>query len=626
MSVNPKPFKFVLNDKIIRVDEDIQSFEELKNKAYSLLEINRNLHNINIFYIDNDMLSEIADTKSFMEAINGHTENTHPKFKIFLEGKNVDEMLSNLEVCSSMMVVENNCNANANANTNSDNQNEGKDSLSKIKGVEVNEKAPSQGNFNLNENEKELICKIADIIKTQKDADDGENLKTSVGQFNLLSHSFEDYSSQITNNVDVNKQSDDDKFKQNTMISCDLLIENFKLKHELGAFVNEKIKLAINKTAEKLQEKFKYFSYKVLSEIIGVTASQFLELQNVLSKKLNLKSDSEDNMQFKDNQNQENKEKEVEKLVSNQKKPDDMIIIDKDEREVKIDKCKIEKNLNYNLESANVLQKKNDLDIVIFNDVCSFCKTNIIQYKYTCIICSNAILCEQCEFTHDHPTIKFKNIGMSTKLDVLDMLGFVNKLDHLKKEEDGVFKRFKDSIFGNADIYKAKLYIDFKEKETPVIRARPKKKFMIPIMVANSSKSSFPSETTIIVRNNLDLIHKIRSLDFELGSKGIMLVDLEFEAKELKEYDLDIFLYHREIKFEQDILKVKVEINDDYAEEEYDEFLKSYPKLRFISRQEKSILQTIKKEQLSDKDLMVIYFIMARHKWNIDSAIDELTS
>jgi len=630
-----KPFKLILNEEIHLVDEPIYSYESLINKAAKIFEINQVLHKINIFYLDNDILCEVLDTKTFLEILNSE-KSEKPKLKVFLEAINVDDMLRDMEPCKSMMVNPGEYEKKRPSNHSElenqpDKENQEKDNDNE-KASDTNEKILIDSPF-----EKKNSKEAKEVKNIEKEVVTSD-FHNSIGQFSLLRYSGEpDFKTEessksepggkmkvIAESIGNKKGELNIEAKNDSVIKCDDLVENFKQKQhkiELSTFLYNTYKESIEKSSKEFRSKFPFISNKIMNEMDTTIKAQFEEFKLTLEKKLELtKSDKEK----KEEQNKVKYEKIYVEQFPNllKEKAENVQIIDDDDDDDVNKKSnsddKIETYSKVDLEDIHSTKK----EIIEFNTRCNFCKASIIQFKFVCLICSDVILCEMCEYSHDHPTLKFKSNGISSKLDAVYMLSLVDKLDHIKKDE-GVFKRFKNSIFGT-DINKAQLFIDYQKLET--VRARPNKKFLIPVSVANHSKNVFPADTNIVVRNFFDLKHKSIELNVPLGGKEIMIIDLEFEGTHPDVYELELFLYHADIKFEQDILKVKVEINNDSEEEALDEFLKQYPKLRFIPKNEKMILYNIKREQISDKDSMLIYCIMMKYGWSIDHAIDELTS
>jgi len=257
----------------------------------------------------------------------------------------------------------------------------------------------------------------------------------------------------------------------------------------------------------------------------------------------------------------------------------------------------------------------------ILLNVVSVKPKNLNNSRYSCVLCFDLIMCSKCESTHHHPTIKFKADGdLNSKHDVYNLL---NKFkDDFPKKELGLFNEIRNSFSGSLN-FSAMLHVDsFKFDE---IRARPNKKFNIPILITNTCKNQIPSNTVVMVRNMYDLKINTQTLNRDLDLKGSLEFDLFCESpNHTGVYNLEIFLFHKVIEVKTDILRVKVVINDDMEEEQLNLYLVKHPKLLNIPKNQKEIIRNIKNDKLSEKDLNLIYNIMDKHNWDINVAIDEL--
>jgi len=191
------------------------------------------------------------------------------------------------------------------------------------------------------------------------------------------------------------------------------------------------------------------------------------------------------------------------------------------------------------------------------------------------------------------------------------------------KKDVGFFDGLKSSVTGS-NTYKAKLFIDVPNFQD--IRARPNKSFRIPLQIQNPYKNVIPADTLILVRNNFDLRIKNQLINIPLEPKQQMQITLEgITTTRPNNYEIEISLYHKDINFEQDPLRVKIEVNEDENEEQLDDFFQKYDKLKLIPKKCKSIIQEIILDNISDKDPEMIYYIMLKHNWNLSEAIDDLT-
>jgi len=285
------------------------------------------------------------------------------------------------------------------------------------------------------------------------------------------------------------------------------------------------------------------------------------------------------------------------------------------------------KNIEKNIIVQNKVEDIYDLEEKNYENVssqiaCDICNSKITTIKYSCVLCSEFNMCSKCEPGHSHPTIKFKlGSDISTKQDVYNIFKKFDKEDFPKKEL-GLFTDIRNSISGTMN-FSAVLSVEaYKFLE---VRTRPNKSFIIPLLVTNTCKNQIPSNTAVLVRNMYDLKITTQTLNRDLDLKGSLEFLLNCQSsKGPNVYHLEIFLFHKEIEIKNEILRVKVIVNNDMEEEELNTFLVNHPKLLFIPKNQKETLRTIKTDKLSDKDLYVIYSIMEKFNWDINFAIDEL--
>ena len=257
---------------------------------------------------------------------------------------------------------------------------------------------------------------------------------------------------------------------------------------------------------------------------------------------------------------------------------------------------------------------------------CDLCVSKYMNTRFVCVLCQSFNLCSKCEANHNHPTIKFKECNsrsnLHTKQEVYNLLKRFEKEDFPKKEV-GFVNELRNSISGSTN-YSAQLAVyvhNFKE-----VRVMPNYKFFIPLEIVNKCKNTIPSNTTIVVRNMFDLKIKPQNLNRDIKTKESLQFDLLCESGSKPNiYNLEIFLFNEFVDLKCDILHVKVIVNEDKEEQELNSFFVNHKMLMFIPKNQKIQLQKIVSERISDKDLYVIYGIMERNNWDIESAIDNLT-
>jgi hypothetical protein len=149
----------------------------------------------------------------------------------------------------------------------------------------------------------------------------------------------------------------------------------------------------------------------------------------------------------------------------------------------------------------------------------------------------------------------------------------------------------------------------------------------IPILIENlCTKQIFPQDTSVLIRNFFDLNVKPVELTVNISPNGIVESEIEIVSNRLTDYEIEVFLFHPNIVFEQESLILKIKVNDDLEEEELNEYFINLnsPKLIVLSKEKKSILKKVKEEGLSEKKFEVTLNILDKYNWLIESALDEL--
>jgi len=265
----------------------------------------------------------------------------------------------------------------------------------------------------------------------------------------------------------------------------------------------------------------------------------------------------------------------------------------------------------------------------IYNDVCTICSGNIFFIKYSCCICRDMIVCDQCEGGHSHPMIKFKEKELKTKEEVLgymvkDTLDYNDKEKDIGKVDKGMFKKLRelsDNIFDGKK-YKLRLH-----SFTAKFSVRPNKRFKIPIVLLNETNKTIPNcNILVLTRHNKDLKITPINLGCDIFPKEQHELVLECESNtQLKTYDFEIIVYSPTAKIEAEPLKMQVEVNNDMEEENMNEFLAMYSKILSIPKKEKEIIIRIVKNGISIKHPYIIYNILVRNGWDIDGSMEELS-
>jgi len=151
--------------------------------------------------------------------------------------------------------------------------------------------------------------------------------------------------------------------------------------------------------------------------------------------------------------------------------------------------------------------------------------------------------------------------------------------------------------------------------------------------------NEFLSEDTLVIVRNTSYASNSqsdKSLSLKLNTSTIgqklaygqgREVVIKIETKDIGSFNLEIFLYNKNDKIDHDLVCFKVEVYENNEEKELNEgFLNSYPDLHFIDYIKKKYIKQVMLERISNKGIMEIFRIMEASNWNINDAIEELTS
>jgi hypothetical protein len=264
-------------------------------------------------------------------------------------------------------------------------------------------------------------------------------------------------------------------------------------------------------------------------------------------------------------------------------------------------------------------REEENYERIPINTQCSVCLKKFTGNHFICLVCPMSNLCSSCENTHDHPTMKFKkSCGFTDKHQIFKLLQLFDEEDH--KTDKGFF----DGIRTTFSSKKVGGEVKFSLTDFNEIRARPGKKFVIPLLVINTCKTILPSSTLVMTRGSKDLIIPTISIGRDLEQSSGIELELDCKAKSKGTYNLEIFLFNRDVEIKTESFNIKLVVNEDNDEQDLNEYIVN-PKLCLLPKEQKLILKNIKWDGISDKDFNIIYAIMDKYKWDINSAIDELT-
>lgn len=287
------------------------------------------------------------------------------------------------------------------------------------------------------------------------------------------------------------------------------------------------------------------------------------------------------------------------------------------ERRPFIDRQNIVKIKDSSLEFVNIdedfIKKPSDS---IFDEVCSICSSKIYYQKYLCVICKDCIICQNCEASHIHPVIKWKNNQLNSLYSIFLFLSNNNK--SIQKLKSGFFS-------SNKTKYEFRL-----ESKSLEFSIKPLEKTEIPI-------------TIICLNRNIDC-KKLKLVLFGSNIKDLIIYEKQIENKArrgeafncsisikssnfCKIYNFNIGLYSTEnIDVEYNMLSFKLKVFIDYEEEELNDYFKDFPSIIKESKNIKKSIKKIKIEGKIEKDPMIILSQLKQNKGDINNTIKDLTS
>ena len=157
---------------------------------------------------------------------------------------------------------------------------------------------------------------------------------------------------------------------------------------------------------------------------------------------------------------------------------------------------------------------------------------------------------------------------------------------------------------------------------------RPNQKRIFQLKIINQSDVNISAnQLFLIFKNYENLIINYKNSIGSIESKKSFLINIEIlSSKETKNYEINAEIFSEDFKFQSENLKINVIVDNDLEDNKLNERLKEYPDLFLIPIQQKKRIISIYDDKLSVKPPNEIYSILLKHKWNIEAALDDLTS
>ena len=157
---------------------------------------------------------------------------------------------------------------------------------------------------------------------------------------------------------------------------------------------------------------------------------------------------------------------------------------------------------------------------------------------------------------------------------------------------------------------------------------RPNQKRIFQLKIINQSDVNILANQLFLIFKNYDnLTINYKNNIGNIESKKSFLINIELiSSKEIKKYEISVEIFSEDFKFQSETLKINVIVDNDLEDNKLNERLKDYPDLFLIPIEQKRRIISIYDDQLSIKPPNEIYSILLKHKWNIEAALDDLTS
>lgn len=244
-----------------------------------------------------------------------------------------------------------------------------------------------------------------------------------------------------------------------------------------------------------------------------------------------------------------------------------------------------------------------------YDDECSICSSKIFFDKYICIICDNCCLCESCEKEHCHPVIKCKADNFSNLDTIFNYIAYTQPTNSNNNSYNLYNILFKKDISLKLSTF------------SRIFTMRPNTTRNIGIEITNNSEQTIPDNHELILyaRNNKDLV--VESISFrkvmvckETFSKELMVKSGNF----CKRHNFKVELYSPTLKLNVNTLYITVDVNNDEEDESVNEFMKDFPKLLNLSKEQKiKIKNFIEKNDIKMHPYLV-YNYLKSNGWDIE--------
>ena len=304
--------------------------------------------------------------------------------------------------------------------------------------------------------------------------------------------------------------------------------------------------------------------------------------------------------------------KELDNIFENKNNPNDEEI-----KEIKeISNEKSEKDLKNKNEDDNIklkVENKEKKEKIVFeNEVCMKCSSPLYSKKILCLICSNMVLCSDCEPIHGHPCVIFKSKFLSSLKETFNFMTKQYNFDSTSSKKNKI--NLSLSFIGDNDI-----------------SLRPKKGVLLPIRIMNHSTNStiYSGDIIILIKGN-----KILDISYDLNQKFKIPPESDYNLNikcittdKLCRENITMEIYSNRYLLKENknnTINLNIEVNEDKEEEELNLKLLYNHMVISYNKEHKKILVSLIENELKDYDAEEIVDLLIKYGWNKEKFLKNL--
>ena len=346
------------------------------------------------------------------------------------------------------------------------------------------------------------------------------------------------------------------------------------------------------------------------------------EEENENNNDLNMKKENE-NKRKKDDNDDDFSDNEDEIILNKENKEINNEIIDLPEKEEKnvnnennnnteqikeISNEKSEKDLANKNEDDYIKLKEEDKEkkdkIIFENEICMKCSSPLYSKKILCLICSNMVLCSDCEPIHGHPCVIFKSKFLSSLKETFNFMTKQYNFDSTSSKKNKI--NLSLSFIGDNDIC-----------------LRPKKGVLLPIRIINHSSNItiYSGDIIILIKGN-----KVLDISYDLNQKFKIPPESDYNLNikcittdKLCKENITMEIYSNRYLLKENknnTINLNIEVNEDKEEEELNLKLLYNHMVISYNKEHKKILVSLIENELKDYDAEEIVDLLIKYDWN----------